>query len=605
MLFVTEGRREAVQQALQDGHAEITALVAALQDDGFDDNELSRHVQAVCRGWLADDRAVVLTAIRALCEYIRETDALDLGRGAQTFALVLAYDFAGPILPQNERAAVLELLRDLAVSFLSIRHGNPHIVTNNWYMITHGACLLACMAAHGEMDTRGEMIDLAALERWALHRCEAFCQHFGNAGLYHEGSGYILYTMSMLAPVCVALRNRRGIDLTELHPGLRYCAHSVILGMGLCHDDAKMTACMLDWNDSGRNAGTLNPLLPLALLSPDDYQIGLLQYLARTIVAPKPMKCQYRGLALGLALWPVNLHGSEAQTTAALPRWTHDYRHGFGYWRSDWNPAPAATLGWYARTTHASPGHSQEDAGSLRLMANGTNWICGGGQNRAKAIWQSVLTHVDAAQTKVQKGHAYVFSRSLEETCGCIGMEMRHVLGAYSERYLAWNSSVGYPICLAVLDLVSEHCKPPRAYTWNLSFPRELACAIDSDGAGFSLRHPKAGVLRARFLLDQPERLTHEVMPASTRTYSGGHRVDYPGDGFIAATFGQREALRILVAMAVSPADEDQAPAGMRLDGRAIVLGNGVKWQDPFASAILPQVDLASCRTNLQLYPAG
>ncbi|MDV7393998.1 hypothetical protein RZS08_21645, partial [Arthrospira platensis SPKY1] len=123
--------------------------------------------------------------------------------------MVLAFDFAKDMLPPKLRGQMAELLVWLAETFLTIRNGNPHIVTNNWYMLTHGACCLAAMAADGELDTRGKKLDCSHLERWALHRSHAFCQHFGNAGLYHEGSGYICYTLSMLAPLIVALRNKR------------------------------------------------------------------------------------------------------------------------------------------------------------------------------------------------------------------------------------------------------------------------------------------------------------------------------------------------------------------------------------------------------------
>jgi hypothetical protein len=161
---------------------------------------------------------------------------------------------------------------------------------------------------------------------------------------------------------------------------------------------------------------------------------------------------------------------------------------------------------------------------------------------------------------------------------------------------------MGFPFVLAVMDLLDEHRNPPLDWQWNLSFPRELEAGVDADGAGFHLVDPQRGRLSARFLLDRPDGVELCEMPASTRTYANGTKVDYPGDKFIRANFPQQRAARILVAIVITGAG--QLVPQMHYRNKDIALDD-VIWQRPFAPVVLPTVDIATCRPNLMTHPAG
>ncbi|MCD8482773.1 MAG: hypothetical protein LR015_08985 [Verrucomicrobia bacterium] len=603
MLFLSPDRKRALQQAIRTQDPDITALVAALKDTESCDSAAEKWLNCIAIDWLEDNATSISNHCKELLALVQTETLLDLGRANQTLGMVLAYEFSKDLLVPAERAAMASEIANLARSFLDIREGNPHIVTNNWFMLTHGACLLGCLVANGELATDGSRIDLEDLQEWALERCDAFCQHFGNAGLYHEGSGYICYTLCMLAPVILALQNRCDLDLTSEHTGLRKTLHSMMVGVSTAKAGEKITAYMLDWNDAGRHAGSLNPYIPLLLLSPKELQPALLHRLRVTLGAQgeRRLRCAYKGLPMALAIWPLDMPSGDPETD--LPRWAMDNRHGLGYWRSAWDDRKAVVFGWYARTTYAAPGHSHDDAGSIRMFGLGQTWICGGGQARGKAIWQSVLTHLNEEDRPRKHPNAFVFCKKLTAEGGCVGLEMRQVLDAYCERYLTWSSTAGFPIALAVLDLLDEHRLEPRPYTWNLSFPSELCVDIDADGAGFRVTNKEKLSLVGRFLLDVPDQLNACVMPSSTRTFSGGKRVEYIGDHYISGEFHHRRNLRILVAMTLI--NGGQAHPDPRLVGRDIQFANGQTWKDPYKGAIIESADFRTMLPNLQRYPSG
>lgn len=603
MLFLSPQRREEVKTALSAGHTDFVPMIKALADPAFCKSPLDALLHEICLGWLEDNQKVVTEQCRQLIEHINGENLLDLNRANQTLGVVLAYDFAKDMIPDKLRGEMAELLLGLARSFLSIRNGNPHIVTNNWYMLTHGACCLAAMAVDGEKNSAGDVIDSVELEHWALNRCKAFCQHFGNAGLYHEGSGYICYTLSMLAPLIVAQKNKRGFDLTLEHQGLRHTLHSMFISIATVQERDGPGVAMLDWNDTGRSVGGLNPFVPLLTLSDKALQGGLLQRLRTTIGSEGANKweCSYKGLPMALAIWPLGVLAEDPEKS--LARSCMDNRHGLGHWRSSWQDETAVLIGWYARTTHASPGHSHDDAGSIRLLGLGQTWICGGGQARSNSIWQSVLTHANKEDRPAKHPNAYVFSKRIEKNSACIGIEMRHALGAYSERYVSWNVQQGYPMVMAIMDLLTDHREEPKSYTWNLSMPSDLNVTVDEDGKGFTATNAIGRSLRGQFLLDTPDTLELCTMPESKRTFSGGKTVHYPGDYYVSAGFAGRSEIKILVLLTLVEIESDRG--NPVLDGQNILLANGRQWVQPFAGAILSEVDFTTMKANLQLYPTG
>jgi hypothetical protein len=310
-------------------------------------------------------------------------------------------------------------------------------------------------------------------------------------------------------------------------------------------------------------------------------------------------KHHYSGLSLLVALYPFS--ATPENPEGVLPKAVLDQRQGLGMWRNEWGDGTESVFGWYARSTHAG-GHAQDDAASIRLMALGRTWICGGGQARAKAEWQSVFTHAKMADRPKPAPLAHLTCNRTTETGGVVAMDTRKSLGAYSERALAWRTDLGFPFALAMMDLLDEHRDPPLDWQWNLSFPRELEHAIHADGRGFTLNDKQLGRLDGRFLIDVPSTLSIEEMPGSSRTYSSGVKIDYPGDRFVHASFREVKKGRILVGITISPAGSSQPEIAYR--DNAIFL-NGSKWEFPFFPAILKSVDLAQSEPNRMTLPAG
>jgi hypothetical protein len=616
-IFLTPGRHAEWRSLLERGDPVAKAMAGALEPgratrpsgDGGSAAERSEAmddaVNSAALAWLNEDRSLAEGARTILEEQLHSYDGADLGKAANALTAVLVWDFCRDLWEEAKRRSFADRIAAIARSFLTVSKGNPHIVTNNWWMLTHGGCLLACIAVDGEEGVTGP-IDLTDLKAWALERFKAFCHVFGSAGLYHEGSGYIAYTLSMLMPAMVAVERHLEPDILEEFPQFRKSIASMLVGTATFeHQDSGADqpsfGASLQWNDAGRGCVSLNPAIPGMLMAPDQWRGALRAWLDRLLLLhEEPKASHYRGLPLAVALYPFST--TKMDPEAVLPKWVLDQRQGLGMWRSEWGSGSESVFGWYARSTHAG-GHSQDDAASIRLMALGRTWICGGGQARPRAEWQSAFTHADASDRPKPAPLAHISSCKLSDSGGVVAMDTRQSLGAYSERYLSWHKDLGYPFVLAVMDLLDEHRDPPLDWQWNLSFPREIEGRIHEDGAGFTLIDTARGRLTGRFLIDRPARLEISEMPASTRTYSNGKKVDYPGDRFLHSCFPQQKQSRILVAMVLTPASSLEDPK-ISFRDNAIVL-DGKPWRHPFSPAILQSVDLAQSAPNRMTRPAG
>lgn len=614
-LFLEPNRREEWLKLIEAGEPTALAMINHMREisRGPDNNAMlgpdavkgviDCSLAKICLAWLEEDAQAAGEGLNEILASLEEVvHGSDLGKAARSLTAVLAWEFGRHLWPDEQRRQFADTLADIARSFLAIGNGNPHSVTNNWWMLTHGGCLLACIAVDGEEGSEGP-VDLGELKRWSLGRFKAFCGHFGSAGLYHEGSGYIAYTLSMLMPALYAVRRQLEPDILDEFPQLRKSIPSMLMGTApIRHTDngaeQEIFGASLQWNDTGRGCLGLNPFLPGMALARDEWRGALRTVFDRLlgIHGRNEWTCPYRGFPLVVALYPFFTTPEDPETI--LPKRVLDQRQGLGMWRSEWGNGTESVFGWYARSVHPG-GHSQDDAASIRLMANGRTWICGGGQARAKSEWQSVFTHARMEDRPKPSPLAHVSACEMGDTGGVVGMDTRKSLEAYSERFLAWRSDLGHPFCLAVMDLLDEHRDPPPDWQWNLSFPRELDWEIHADGAGFTLLDPQCGRLTGRFLIDRPARMDVREMPGSARTYSSGKRVEYPGDRFVHAAFDGVKQGRILVAMVVG-----EKPVELSFSDDAILL-DGSAWQAPFYPAILKSVDLANSPPNRMTRPGG
>jgi hypothetical protein len=490
---------------------------------------------------------------------------------------------------REQQLAVTRLLVKMHEGFKVVNEGNPHQVGNNWWAITHSGAMVAAMAAHGRAVTDdGRVADMSEGIAWARGRLRAFASHFGDAGIYHEGLGYQLYTVSMLLPAMAASRRFDGVDFLEWYPHLQNMAASLYATACARRPLPDSTAeenhfgAMLSWNDAGQawaqsNVGTL-----MIAFAPARLRGGLRVMFDRL----NGMESGNQSFAPGAAGWFFHLFFYPFESPAEnpdriLPRSIYDGRQGMFIWRNRYRDGDDAVVGCYARATHVG-GHAQDDAGSVRFMALGHDWIMGGGQARPDAEWQSVVTAVDDAKRERNRcGH--VMWNEADE-CGFVfGMDLRKVHGGYSERYVAGRATGNEdaPVWLAILDLVDDH-RCDRRWVWNLTFAADLKAELREDLGGFDLVAADGCRARARFLTSRPGRLEVLRMPASKRSFSGGGVREYPGREYVRAEFAREEHLAIYTVITVQ---RGEGPEISRADGVAVRIG-AERWERPFGAAI-------------------
>lgn len=613
-LFLTPERHSEWREQIQNNDPTAMAMLAHMRDlsenpdpaellgpDALRDEQESA-MACLTLAWVEQDSALAARGHQRLTAVLEKPPHSDLGKAAQSLLAVLAWEFGNALWNPEKKKQFADLIHQKALSFLKVTEGNPHIVTNNWWMLTHGGCLLACLAIDGESGTNGP-IDLNDLKSWALARFKAFCGSFGTAGLYHEGSGYTSYTLSMLMPTLLAVSRTIDPDILHQFPQLRHSIPSMLVATSAIRhldigSDKETFGASLQWNDAGRGCLGINPFLPGLAVAPAEWRGALRSVFDRLIgyQGRNVWTCPYRGFAMAVLLYPFSTTPEDPEKI--LPKQVFDQRHGLGFWRSHWGMGEESVIGWYARSV-APGGHRQDDAASVRLIARGRTWICGGGQARGKAQWQSIFTQAKEEDRPRPAPLAHVSALHVRPNGGVVGMDTRKCLGAYGERYLAWHQSNPDLFMVALLDLLEDFRDPALDWQWNLSFPRELEPSVHDDNLGFTVHDPQNGFLTGRFLLDAPDQIEFRQMPPSRRTFSGGKSVDYPGDLFLSARFLNRGKARILVALAVSP-----EPLMTTLSGK-ILNTLTYSWEQPFHPAILASVNLAEVPPNLMTRPAG
>lgn len=574
----------AVRERRRSGH-QLTARILKRCHDQRDPASKER-VGALAAMALAEGD---VDAAKRLADHLLASAAYpqDLGLAHRSLQLAIAHECCAGLWDE----ARLQGIRQAAGALVDqLRHGtssqNPHAVQNNWWAVTHGGVLLAALIAGRSSEAR-----------WALGRCLAFSQHFGPTGLYHEGLGYQMYTLSHLLPALCAAHRLGLVDLAAECPWLGRMAESLYAFTAprpAVSDNtapAEGSGMMLSWNDAGLSwsSGIVSPLM---LAHADPQRRAALAAWSLRLEAghgeEAPLYAGWEGWPIALALPPDAW--CAAPSTTGLRRHVCDPRQGLAVFRDRWQDGDDTVLGCYARSTHVG-GHAQDDGGSIRLMALGHDWIIGGGQARGEAAWQSVLTPDDAGKRKVSCG-AVMWDEATANG-GVFAMDLRRVSGAYHERYVALtdNGSMGVPTALAMLDLVDDHLE--RAWAWRITHAPDLDCTLDADGAGFILSAIDGPQARFRFLGQRPEALNREKTPVSQRTFSNGVSVTYPARPVVTARFSARKHLAVHVAVAIARSTPPELTSNGGVD---IGIGDRI-WRQPYSDAVPAGYDLLRAGT--------
>ncbi|TVR45096.1 MAG: hypothetical protein EA402_05150 [Planctomycetota bacterium] len=582
----TESRREGDQLYPQEPHPsglphvtgerEYLSACALLALLGSDDDERAG----------ASARAMVV--LRHITSGGRPAD---LGIAAWSMDASILADACWPWLSIADQGFLADLLLELHRRIRSqVSKGNPHIVNNNWWALSHGGCLLTGLALRARRSYADTDLDVDEGVRWSRQRLYAFCHHFGSAGLYHEGLGYQNYTMSMLYPALLADQRHGGRLVAEQFPHLGNTAASMYASVVACRPTAdteeepskEQLGMKLSWNDDGPgHIGGSHEMAMLALARSE--AMGALRHIydhLHGIYGDRSFAPAHSGMYFAATLYPYHV---PAEDPSSLPTFIADNRQGLVMVRSGWEGSKDCVFGAYARATHVG-GHSADDAGSIRLIALGHDWIVGGGQARGAAVYQSVVID-DSGERPKPAPCGSLFWREETAHGGIIAMDLRKFHGAYSERHVAvdYSGACGVPVALALLDQIDDH-RSDRGWLWNLSFAPNLSCELDADGHGFRLLAEDGSRLSARFLGDLPQSLEVLEMPASRRTYSAGFTVNYCSRRYIQGRFPAKAPLGILTAITVSPGPGPQLSSA---GGTAIRIGDKI-WQRPFGDDLPP-----------------
>ncbi len=533
----------------------------------------------------------------------------NLGRGSYALTAAVVNECCHAVWAPEQRVSMTRRLVELHESFyygVASSGGDPHVVTNNHWGVNHCSSAIAAMSAHGgPMDEEGTPCDVSEGVAWARGRAKPYLGHLGDRGLYHEGLGYMLYPASFFLPMVLAAKNFDGTDYCSELPQLRRAASSVYAtvcarqAVSNSPDTPGRWGSMLSWNDAGYGWCLHNPAITLIALAPDE-QVPALKWMfdrLNGLEGDGEFAPGWCGWFFSLVYYPYDVQPQQPVDT--LPTFLCDLRQGLAVVRSGYEGADDAILGAYAKNTFIG-GHRQDDAGSVRMMALGHDWMIGGGQARADAPFQSIF-FPETGRADAMEGKGAVCYLEETDRGAVVGMDLRRVNGAYCERWLGsdFSGESGCDAVIALLDLADDHLNRP--WLWTHAFENHIECSFHEDGAGYTLRTPGEEFLVARFLGETPAGLTLEKMPDSQRTFQSAKiAIRYPGRPYVLAKFPHVEHHGVYVVMAVG---RGEAPEITRTDGLAVKIGD-YSWRRPFSAGI-PEAFEPLASGTLCRWPSG
>ena len=478
-----------------------------------------------------------------------------------------------------EQAARIQHQRRLANALLQVGKGNPHNVTNNWWGITHAGLILASLCLP-ENEERNQIIS------FANHRLRAFLHHFGPACLYHEGLGYQDYTLSQVLPALYALENHHLFSFKKDFPQAQNLALSLLLpsaDIPAIQDQKNLPnghGGYLCWNDAGHEWPKSNVAgLSIRLSKHAEALWSWFDQLTDLENPDKKPPSNRCGLYHNALCYP---YGSTHAPLSTLPTSILDTRQGQLLYRTQWKDAGDLVLGVLARSTHVG-GHSQDDAGSVRVIGMGYHWILGGGQNRPQADWQSVAIPLDEEEDRKQKaGCGAIFYEETDHSGFTLGLDLRRPRGAYCERYLRFLSHPSPEIegALCILDQIDDH----RGLPWSFQLTLSPQHRIHRHENGITLKAPDQSCMHLHFFTS-PDEVHLCKLPETSRTFANGNLESYASFPVMKAPYAPRKHLSIYTLLTFSKSGH--IPNISKQEGLAFKLDD-TQVPHPFSSAISP-----------------
>lgn len=598
-----------LRRLLASGHPHVSGLLARvgkLADLPMEELKSGSHYPVSCAVayLLTGDTAYAAKARLAIHRMSQPWNRFDLGVAELSIQATIVQQCCADAWTEAERLTFNALLARFALAIYQVREANPYQVGNNWWAVTHGGALVAALASQGEAKQDGGSWDHAEVIALCGQRIAAFCKHFGDTGLYHEGLGYQAYACGGLLPALLAWRACGGPDLFARYPNL--CQMGPSMAAITCarynltdaHGKAPEWASSISWNDhnQGWPAGTMDNIL--LAVAPEDQRGALLNWWNRMWGHASPEKTfapWLHGYYFAAVCYPYDTDEVDAHT--GLPRYVSDSRQGLWIVRDRYQDQDDAIVGAYARTTHVG-GHTQQDAGSLRMLALNHDWILGGGNGQPLPEWQSTVCAAEEEWRRQSLNYGLMMWDEADEQGARLAMDLRACSRYYHERYVSVRWANGkVPLLLARFDLL-EH-QPGRKWWWTQLFAPELKCELVE--GGFNLLAGDGAHMQVRFIGQQPDQLILGHAPGSQRNFCSG-RVDYPGRPYVRAIFGDGGEIQHIYAVAT--VQKGPAPTIASIDpGVGVRIGDFL-WKRPFGAAVPKEFALMKSR-NLCQFPSG
>lgn len=531
---------------------------------------------AMCLLYLAGECSAdeLLSAFEAVA--LRPKENLGQALWAKIGAMI--YDCLEDGITDSQKHRLQAVQRELINALLTVSHDNPHVVTNNWWGITHAGIVLAALCLPPSTD-RDHILTFAS------HRLRAFLHHFGPACVYHEGLGYQDYTLSQVLPALYAMEAQQLFSFAQDFPQSKRLAHSLLLASAdipaLQNQPGKTSrhGGYLSWNDAGHEWPGSNVAGLSIHLS--DQAPALWSWFLKLAGPDSPgqdFAPGRGGLYYNAMLYP---YGQTVAAPSELPTYALDTRQGMLLYRNQWRNADDLVIGIYARSTHVG-GHSQDDAGSIRVIGMGYDWILGGGQNRPQAEWQSVAVPRGTDEKKRTECGAILYEE-INPSFFTLGLELRRARGAYCERYVSFFNAPNDQLAgaLLMLDHIDEH----RDLPWSFHLTLSPQHRIQKHENGITLVAPDNSCMHLHFFTP-PDDVTITGLPDAARTFSSGRNESYLRFPVLNAHYNPRKHRSIYTLITFSKTGHQ--PVICQHEGLAFSL-DGHRIASPFSAAVSPR----------------
>ncbi len=472
----------------------------------------------------------------------------DLGTAAQLQAAVIACDLCGTAWAPDRLQDFARLLRTRAerLAGTTLSGDNPDNPFNNWWGVTHSVAALTALWLGGHDPS------VASLLAREDERVRTYLLNYGDHGHYYEGTGYGFYAMSHWAPYLLASRHAWGRDPAAGSAGiprLPALAHALTVARPQVNDTdsespPERRGMRIFWNDDSGHGARPEIAALLLALAPSSQQAEL-RWLHDRLTGPEGDRSDASGH--GGCLWPFLYYPAEVTPRQPIgPLFCHDQRTGLVVMRNRYQDGDDCVFATYAKSYHAG-GHVQEDLGSWRFQGLGAGWAQGGGQAKAAAHFQCVVTRDGRANDGRHGQISYLVPLAAGE--GAVSLRLGPASGSRRwDRHFAidYSGASGVPALLGAVDECTHEAE--AEWTWSLCFERQLRFVAAPERNGFSLHDPSGASLA--FTFGSPGNLAFELQqsPTSSRTFSNGSTRVYPGVPYVTARVRARQTTFFAVA---------------------------------------------------------